>query len=487
MRDETTTDGTAAAWGWLESRGLDVELLATMGFTAGDLSGVPHVSIPYIRDGGRYLAKYRPANSDKRFHCRPSGVSKSLFNVDALRAHPSLPVVITEGEFDAASCIQSGWMRSVSIPDGWSEQLDEDAAQSPGAKMQPLIEVEAELRAAPFVIIASDADKVGAAFVRAMVAFLEGCDVRSCRWPEGCKDPNDVLRIHGPAVLNERLLAAEQVDPPGASIYALDELPPMDSRRVLRTGQRTLDRFAAFEIGAISVLTGVPGAGKTTFATFIADQVRRHEGVRVGIAAFETHPHRIRDHLARIDGAAWDDLRDLDRASLSDWFRIVRRREFSVESEAHDMIWLRQMIRTLAVRDQCKLIVVDPWNEIEHAPAPGENMTAYVNLALTRLRQWAEMFDCHVLLVAHPRKMPADRAHKAPTGYDVADSAAFFNKPALGLSIRQRVDDETSEARFEVVAWKVRDRELYGVAPGSTTLEFDARKLVYRETMGSHH
>ena len=56
-------------------------------------------------------------------------------------------------------------------------------------------------------------------------------------------------------------------------------------------------------------------------------------------------------------------------------------------------------------------------------------MTSYINFALQQIRQWAAQFDTHICLIAHPRKMPTDGgAMRCPTGYDIADSAAFFNK-----------------------------------------------------------
>src|SRR5690606_14373427 len=167
------------------------------------------------------------------------------------------------------------------------------------------------------------------------------------------------------------------------------------------------DSVLAFEIGAMSVATGVPGSGKSTFMTFVADLVSRHESIRVGLMSFETHPYRTRDHLCRLDtGWEWENLSAEERKAvatrLDARFRIVQR---TYEEGVHNLHWLKSMVYTLAVRDACRFIIIDPWNELEHLPEPGESMTSYINFALQQIRVWAEEFDTHICVIAHPRKM----------------------------------------------------------------------------------
>ena len=230
----------------------------------------------------------------------------------------------------------------------------------------------------------------------------------------------------------------------------------------------------------MSVGTGTPGAGKSTLTTFAAYHVAKNENIRVGLLSFETHPHRTRDHLCRLEcGRPWASLSPAQQAevgaTLDRHFRIVHR---TFEDGAHHLQWAKDMIYTLAVRDNCKLIVLDPWNELEHLPMPGENMTSYINFALQQIRQWAEQFDTHICVIAHPRKMQTDGKPRSPTGYDIADSAAFFNKPSLGFSVHQE-EDEDGLKYVSVTTWKVRDRQLYGIEPGRMNLQFNADKMTY--------
>lgn len=456
---------------WLaEVRKLDAGLLSAMGVKEVDHPGLgPAVAFPYQRGGDSYAAKFRTI--DKRFSSTRD-VKRGLYNEDDLRRLPDLPVVITEGEIDALSVMQAGFERAVSVPDGWT---------SDAGKTASLVAVEADLRSSPFVIVAGDTDEAGESMARAVANILKGHDVRVVTWPEGCKDANDVLVRDGEGALAACLNAAKRVDPPGGTITAFSDLPPLSDRRVLRIGAFPFDYAVALEIGAMSVWTGTPGSGKSTFLTWAAERISQNEGIRVGIMAFETHPHDIRDQLSLIRcGSDFKGLDDETRvkllSGLDDRFRLVH---VNMDDTQQHLSWLESMIYTLAVRDGCKLIVVDPWNELEHLPEPGESMTSYINFATKFIRQLAEKLDVHIALVAHPRKMSTEGRPKPPTGYDIADSAAFFNKPSLGVTVHQNGNEDTGETWVELHVWKVRKTRLYGFQKGRVRVAFDQNRMSY--------
>lgn len=453
-----------------ENRKLDDALLAHMGVKAVQQEAIgPAAALPYRRDGKPYAWKFRAVGT--KAWRSSHGVTRGLFNEDALREGDG-PIVITEGEIDALSVIQAGYSRAVSLPDGWTEE---------GGKRQVLIDAEDALRKAPFVIVAGDADEVGKSLPKTVANILAGCDVRFVTWPEGCKDANDVLVHLGEGELSRCLTQAKRIDPPGGFITGISDMPPLPDRRVLRLGTKPYDFALAFEVGTMSIGTGTPGAGKSTFSTFAAYEVARNERIRVGIMSFETHPYRTREQLSRLYcRKPWAELAGAQRAEFlafaDDHFRIVHR---TYEDGAqHHLKWLQSTIYALAVRDECKLILVDPWNELEHLPEPGESMTSYINFALQQIRQWAEQYDTHICLIAHPRKMNTDGKPRCPTGYDIADSAAFFNKPALGFSVHKGQTDD-GEDFVEVQTWKVRETQLYGFSPGSIRLKFHDHGMTY--------
>lgn len=471
---------TTDVWEWLDSvRGLDAELCQRMGFRAAHHKTLgPGVAWAYVRNGERYAEKFRPIG-EKTFRWNPTGAPHGLFNADVLSdsslAHH--PVIVTEGEFDAVSVIQAGFPRCVSVPDGWTETAD----TADGAKMKPLSDASELLVKGPCVIVAGDADAVGAAFTRAIAALVEPHPVRVVQWPEGCKDANDVLRKHGAAEIARCLNAAKLLDPPGGCITGFSDLPPAPDRRVFRMGMEPFDWSLAFEERTMSVCTGIPGHGKSTFVRFVAHHLARNEGIRIGAMELEGNPHKMRDHLARLHMARpWRDLGERERDGLSraldaTW-RVAHRAPDGDVTE--NLEWLRQRIHTLAVRDRCKFIYVDPWNELEHMPEPGESLTNYINFATKSVRQWAERYDTHVCVVAHPKKI---QPGCVPDGYDIADSAAWANKPALGFTVFQ--DETEDDPHVKIRTWKVRDVEAYGFGRKTLKVDFDAENMVYRRRM----
>lgn len=476
MKD--TVDRPMGAMDWLaEVRGLEPELCSRMGVDGfARPNGAEVVRIRYAKHGEAYGAKIRDIG-EKRFWFQPKGAERHLYNVDVLddATLRDQPIIITEGEFDCLSVIQSGFVRAVSIPDGWTKgQEDGD-----GAKMQPLLRAENLLRASPCVIVAGDADAPGASMAKAVRNLLEGHPVRHVRWPEGCKDANDVLRRHGEGEVARAINDARMMDPDGGIISGFTDRPASPPRRFLRPDHPALNESLLYEVGSMSVVTGVPGSGKSTFAAFAAHHVQHNERIRVGLAMFETHADELENHMALLrTGRRWAYLSPEQKrqlgAELDRDYRLIFREEMG--DARHNIGWLESMIRTAAVRDQCSLIVIDPWNEMDHLPEPGESLTNYINFALTRVRQLAERYDCHVQIVAHPAKLK-DR-NVAPKGYDIADSAAWFNKPSLGLTVHNDEDDDGPHT--QIITWKVKCRQTYGLVPGTRKIEFCPDAMLYR-------
>ena len=94
---------------------------------------------------------------------------------------------------------------------------------------------------------------------------------------------------------------------------------------------------------------------------------------------------------------------------------------------------LLEYCRIAVIRDGCKMIVVDPWNEIEHKRGRDENETEYISRALRAIKRFAKQYDVAFWLVAHPTK-PQEGVKKVPGLYDISGSANWANKADYGLT-----------------------------------------------------
>ena len=109
------------------------------------------------------------------------------------------------------------------------------------------------------------------------------------------------------------------------------------------------------------------------------------------------------------------------------------------------------------MRDGIRVLVIDPWNEVEHARRKDESMTDYIGRGIRSLKRFARLYQVAVIVVAHPTKDVAkDGKSRSPTLYDIEGSAHWFNKCDHGVVI-DRKNPHADEAHLRIA--KVRFEE----------------------------
>jgi twinkle protein len=83
------------------------------------------------------------------------------------------------------------------------------------------------------------------------------------------------------------------------------------------------------------------------------------------------------------------------------------------------------LARVLVYRMGIRGLIIDPWNELDHARPASLSETEYISRALTLIRRFARANGVHVWVVAHPTKLIKGANGKYPvaTPYDIAGSA----------------------------------------------------------------
>lgn len=442
---------------WLLERGLDPTLAEAYGLETAIRNGKAWLSVPYREGGETVNHKYRLVS--EKDHRMDDGAPLALWNADCLsdpKVRAGATVIITEGEWDALAAIQAGFLYTVSVPNGAPGKPTDDVQT---AKRYDWVDRHAEaLAGVKEFIIAADADQAGYNLAADLVALLGADRCRFIEYPFPSKDLNEVLKDHGPEKLVDCITTAKPY--PVKGLYTLDDFPERGEVRSYSCGLPAIEEFIRVVPGTLTVLTGFANMGKSSLMnTIIGHQLAHH--FPVCVASFETDVKPIlRDglrmtmlrcgkaelhHADRQEGIAGVDRIMRERLSI-----ISQTVEESMEMDIDEFLRLA----SLAVkRYGAKMVVLDPWNEVEHKRRRDEMETDYIGRAIRKIKLFAKTHDVAFWLVAHPSKPMPDRRNAAPGLYDISGSANFANKADYGLSYHRK-NFETNEA--EIVITKVR-------------------------------
>ena len=76
------------------------------------------------------------------------------------------------------------------------------------------------------------------------------------------------------------------------------------------------------------------------------------------------------------------------------------------------------------------MIVLDPWNEVEHKRRRDETETDYIGRAIRAIKRFAKQYDVAFWIVAQPDKT-ARGSRRIPGLYDISGSANWANTGGL--------------------------------------------------------
>jgi len=243
----------------LEARGFDIELLVSLGIASSTQHGSDVIAIPIIRNGVHHNTKYRTIAGEKRFW-QESERPPCFWQIDRI-TDPTLSdqaLIITEGELDSIAGIQSGFGRIVSVPNGAPEKPVRDES----VRYQFLEDAPKQLGECKEIILAVDNDANGVVLLNDLALRLGRARCKWVKYPPGCKDLAEVLQQFGPRGVVEAINRAQWMQIDG--LYRVSELPPLPEIVPLDSGFPGLQPHYRLRPGDLTVVTGIPGHGKTT-------------------------------------------------------------------------------------------------------------------------------------------------------------------------------------------------------------------------------
>ena len=394
------------------------------------------VVFEYRNELGEHLAnKYRKTKKSegpKMWFEKGTNVN-TLFNMD--KVNVSEPLLITEGEFDCLSAIESGFKNAVSIPSGVNSTNEWITSN------WTFIEQFEE------VIIWFDNDEAGIKGAREVFNRLPNASVKIVRC-EVANDINELLHKYGKmAVLNQ----IEKAHTPMLDgVATLDMIEDYDINEIetLKTGIEYIDnKIVGLAFGSLNILSGRNGSGKST----ILNQIYISEAINQGYKAFLFSGELIggnvkywllqtlanEEQFAEYTAKDGHKYKKVTIEAKNKIVQDVKDKFFLYDNDDYRINSIIEKMTVLAKRYGVRVFVIDNLMTIESdLKYKYEAETDTVK----KLKAFAKKYNVIVHLVAHPRKSMNENITKD----DVSGSANITNL-ADYVTVIERNFDETKE------------------------------------------
>jgi len=398
------------------------------------------ICFPYFLDEKLINIKFRGSN--KAFKL-VSGAELIFWNIDCLKNCNE--VIITEGEIDALSFINVGYDNTISVPNGANVNLE---------YLDNYIHLFDSIK---IIYLATDQDTKGIElrdeFIRRFGA--EKCKIISFK---ECKDANEYMIKYSPTELKDTILNAK--DCPVKGLIKANDIQ-VELRDYFENGIQKgkminipeIDKYITWETGRLAVVTGVPGSGKSEFVDFIVSELNLIYGWKAGYFTPENYP--LKYHYSKIfekligKGFNAKKANEVEYDMAFDYisnnfFWILNEDDLSLEKIIENAKFL---IKTKGI----KILVIDPYNKIEHQFDKNYTETQYISKFLDKLIMFGKLNDILIFLVAHPRKM---NRGEIPTLYDISGSANFYNKSDYGFTIHRVLNEDNIMTNEIHIHWQ---------------------------------
>lgn len=468
---ETVTDQLAR---WFEARAISEAVLRRNMIGRGTRyfpqvsEERPCILFPYLR--GTEVVNIKSRTADKLFRME-SGAERVLYGLNDIGES----LVWVEGEIDKLSVEEAGIESCVSVPDGAPAADSKSYANKFDFLDAP------ELERATQHVIAVDSDAPGARLKDELVRRLGRENCLIVEWPADCKDANEVLCRHGKDALAACIANAQPLPVEGAYSAAdffaeIRQHYEHGRKPGLSTGWAALDGLYTVLPGEWTLVTGIPGHGKSEWLDALALNLAQTHGWRFAVYSAENMPvsEHIEKLMEKFIGKPFDrgptprmTPADIDQAEafMAEHYTFLLPDEPTPDTLLSQC---RQLVKAKGING----IILDPWNEIDHNYGDTKTETKYISETLSVLRRFARSHDIHLWLVAHPRMLlPRKDSDKEPlpTPYQIAGSAHWNNKADNIVTVWRDRSNDSREVEIHIQ--KVRKKRVGQV--GMATLTYD--------------
>ena len=465
---------------FFKQRGIDLEIVTRNKITVEKGA----LAFPYWHEGEVVMVKYRAPG--KKFWSTKNP-RKVFYNADTIEKDTKV-ITVCEGEMDCLA-LQCVGVSSVSVPCG-----------APAVNATSFTDIDESFRNSgqifdgiDKIILATDADAPGRKLEEELARRFGKERCWRVVWPDGCKDANQVLIEHGKDMLIECIDNAQPY--PVDGIYNVmgfrDKLMNLYEHGLPKsysTGSFALDHYYTVMPGELTVVTGIPGHGKSSFVEWLMINLIKEHKFRFGLFTPEHEP--VETHIARlaelIDGKPFSkDVPENQRMSKEGIDQAVE----LLEEHCHYVIPdalnrkvddILDLAKVLVAREGIKGLIVDPWNEIS-MDEMGNSETHFIREALGKLRRFARSHQVAIWIVAHPAKQYKDKAtgaYKPPNLYDISGSSRWRDMCDNGICIFRKAENEGDDRHsVEIHVGKIKHKYVGQIGKCDMRYDYDSGRF----------
>jgi twinkle protein len=460
---------------YFAKRGITQDVLQRNRITTGRVfmpqvdDWVNAIQFPFLRDGQVVNTKYRDHQKNFRLEGRAEIILYGLDDIGEL-------TVIVEGEIDKLSLEMAGISYCVSVPHGAPSPKSRDYS----SKFDFLERCKNELEKVEQFVIAVDSDPPGRRLEEELVHRLGKHRCAIVRWPAGIKDANEMLLKYGPDELANLIYNAEP--PPIEGVVRVRDIASRMERFYENGGEPgfefpdmpTFSQHYKVALGEWTVVTGIPGHGKSEFLDYLVMSLCVHHDWVVGIYSPENDG--LEQHISKLlekhvrkpfrspDGYGFDGVSRMgpQERQAGEWWLDQHFLFLDIEQEDNMTLdRILELTKEMIFQHGLKGLIIDPWNEVEHERPAHLTETEYTAKCLSKIKNFVKRNRIHIWVVAHPTKMQKitkgdKEMYPVPRLYDISGSSNWYNKAFNGLSVWR---DATTNDPVQVHVQKIKQKK----------------------------
>ena len=428
-------------------------------------------------DRGEYI-NIKCRTLEKRFTFLAKG-ELIPWNIDSIIDKPLC--YITEGELDALTLLQCGFLETISVPNGAQKNL---------TFLDRFVETHFEDKKR--IVLALDNDEKGIMLRNELIRRFDAARCLSVEWPQGCKDANDVLMKHGTEMVRECVENAKEIPLVGIQTASdveneLLRLFENGLQKGAAIGIPDFDELMTFETGRYMVVSGRPGDGKSEFIDEICLRLCLLHDWKIAYFSPENVPivYHLRKLCEKLTRYSFKESRGMTREMFNacvswlsenvchilpgygedgvvDFAETISGGSWKNSGDTKSENTLENILEIAhrcVARRGVRIVVVDPLNRIDAESEYAQHELAWYSHVNNTLSRFARRYKCLVILVAHPRKVNRanfDGKKRRVEMNDINGSADFGNKADYCLI----VDRDDSLKTVSIYVDKVKFKHL---------------------------